>query len=68
MFTIEDFILYYFSFQLEKEFCSTDRHLALGQRHSLQASRDGLRDFWASRRSYISSLILCAWAKYQAKV
>lgn len=68
MFTVEDFILYDFPFQLEKEFCAADRCLALGQQRSLWASRDRLRDFWASRRSYISSLILCAWAKYQAMV
>lgn len=49
MFTIEDFILSYFPFQLEKEFCATDRRLALGQRRSLQTSGDCLRDFWAKQ-------------------
>lgn len=28
MFTILDLILYYFAFQLEKEFCATDKRLA----------------------------------------
>lgn len=67
MFAVLNSTLYYFSFQLGKEFCATGR-LAQGQRRSLQAGGDGLREFWASRRPYISSIILYAQAKYQAKV
>lgn len=67
MFAILNSTLYYFSFQLGKEFCATDRRLAQGQRRSLQAGGEGLREFWASRRPYISSIILCTQGEVSGK-